>query len=280
MNEQIFSRENPARVLSIMPHQDDFEFNAGGTFAALRRKYGDAVEMKVVISSKGSSGHHLMGPDETFFCRMQEAVESATLIGAKAECLTRLDGTHVDSQVLVDRNLLGGIWNAIRSFKADYLFCPPMVSDPLAAVHVDHEETARAIRLVGYQLGVPRAYPAILPGAGDHSYRAPLIILCDDSYNGGSSYDIANPVTETYATKVAMAKCHRSQIYEWLPFNRRLPVPDEARFEAEFLERQEKTKARFGVTTTGQYEFFRFSRWGRRVTDEDRSWLFSSAKRI
>lgn len=268
-----FTEENPARVLAIVPHQDDFEFNVGGTFAQLRRHYGEAVRLKVIITSRGASGHHEMAPDDLFMRRMQEARESAALIGAEVECLTQLDGTHVDAQVLVSRNLLGGLWNAIRAFGADYLFCPPVVSDPLAAVHVDHEETARAVRLVGYQLGVPRAYPTV-GAAPQIGYRAPLIVLCDDVYSSEAAFHIANDIGETYATKVAMAKCHRSQIYEWLPFVRGQAAPDEAQFEADFRLRHTRINQRFGLDDETPREYFRFSNWGRRATEEDRRALF------
>ncbi|HWL51393.1 MAG TPA: PIG-L family deacetylase [Chthoniobacteraceae bacterium] len=274
MNQPVFTADKPARLLAIVPHQDDFEFNAGGTFARLRQRYGDAVRMKVIITSRGASGHHEMEPDALFMRRMEEARESAALIGAEAECLTQLDGTHVAAQVLVTRNLLGGIWNAIRDFQADYLFCPPVVSDPLAAVHVDHEETARAVRLVGYQLGVPRAYPALTATAADIHYRAPVIVLCDDVYSYEKEYHVACDIAETYGTKVAMAKCHRSQIYEWLPFNRRQAAPSEKEFETGFRLRHTHINERFGLDDSAPREYFRFSRWGRRPLDGDRAWLF------
>lgn len=274
MSTGSFSEANPANILAIVPHQDDFEFNAGGTFALLRERYGPAVRLKVVITSRGASGHQEMEPDALFTRRMEEAKESAALIGAEAECLTQLDGTHVAAQVLVTRNLLGGIWNSIRAFQAHYVFCPPMVSNPLAAVHVDHEETARAVRLVGYQLGVPRAYPALTPAAASIHFRAPLIILCDDVYNSESTQDIAQDISGAYATKVAMAKCHRSQIYEWLPFVRRKAAPTEAEFETEFRLRHSHINARFGLDDSVPREYFRISRWGRRSTPEDISWLF------
>ncbi len=260
--------------MAIVPHQDDFEFNMGGTFACLRDRYGLAVDLKVVITSKGASGHHEMDPDNLFSRRMQEARESASLIGATAECLTQLDGTHVDAQVLVTRNLLGGIWNSIRSFGAHYVFCPPVVSDPLAAIHIDHEETARAVRMVGYQLSVPKAYPATMPTAGDKHYRPPVIILCDDTYSSEQQYDVAHPISNTYDLKVAMAKCHRSQVFEWLPFNRGMPSPDDAQFEKDFLKRHCHLNRRFGLEDEIPREYFRLSNWGRRPVDADVAWLF------
>lgn len=271
---KVFSSERPARLLAIVPHQDDFEFTMGGTFAAVREKHGDAARIKIVNTSTGASGHHEMDADATFATRMAEARESAALIGAEAECLTRLDGTHVAGQVLVDRNLLGGLWNTIRAFRADFVFCPPVSADPLSGVHVDHEETARAVRLVAFQLGIPRAYPVMMPGAEGHDYRWPSIILTDDNYNAEAGHDVARDISTTYAKKLTMAKCHRSQVFEFLPFLRGYTGGDEAAFEREFRKRHALMNERHGLDDAHPREFFRFSRWGRALTTEEAAWLF------
>jgi len=269
-----FTKENPARILAVVAHQDDFEFNAGGTFIQLRERYGDAVMLKIIITSTGASGHHEMDADATFRRRMQEASDSASMIEAEVECLTQLDGTHVAGQVLVNRNLLGGLWNAIRSFRTDYLFCPPAVSDPLAAVHVDHEETARAIRLLGYQLNVPRAYPTIGKPAVGIEYRSPLILLMDDPYNSERHYGVANPIPDVFSTKVSMSQCHRSQVFEWLPFARGQNPPTAEKFAEEFRLRHSGINQRYGFDDKVPREFFRISRWGRRANPEDLTSLF------
>ncbi len=277
MATPVFSSERPAKVLAIMPHQDDFEFNVAGTFAQLRMRYGDAVELKVIVTSKGATGHHEMEPDALFPRRMEEAARSAALIGASVECLLQLDGTHVDAQVLVTRNLLGGLWNAIRGFGAHYVFAPPLVSDPMAAVHVDHEETARAVRLVGFQLGVAKAYPRLSTTAEDLGYRPPLIVLCDDGYNAEAVYDVANSIGDTYPTKMEMAKCHVSQVFEWLPFSRGESPPSIGEFELGFRARHTRANERFGLDDEAPREFFRISNWGRRPAAGDIEWLFANA---
>ena len=48
------------RVLSVMAHQDDFEFEAAGLFLRLRQHYGSNVALKIVTTSCGGSGHHEM----------------------------------------------------------------------------------------------------------------------------------------------------------------------------------------------------------------------------
>jgi LmbE family N-acetylglucosaminyl deacetylase len=271
-----FSVEKPARVLCIVAHQDDFEFNAGGTFSRLAELYGDAVRIKVINVSTGASGHHKLDPDETFHRRMQEARASAGMIGASAECLSQLDGTHVAGQVLVSRNLLGGLWNAIRSFRADFLFCPPVASDPLAGVHIDHEETARAVRLVAYQLGVERAYPVVADCAGG-CYRSPLIILLDDVYQGNNRWSVANDISNMFEKKVRMSACHATQVFEWLPVHQGRPAPSREEFATSFRVRHSRINARYDFDDASPREYFQISRWGRGVLPGELEWLFPGA---
>ena len=39
---------NELRVMSVMAHQDDFEFEAAGLFLQLRQYYGDRVKLKIL----------------------------------------------------------------------------------------------------------------------------------------------------------------------------------------------------------------------------------------
>ncbi len=261
------------RLLAILPHPDDFEFNLGGTFASFRRRFGAAVQLKIVTTSRGASGHHELDDDATFARRQAEAAASAALIGAEHECLRQLDGSHVPGQVMVDRNLLGGLWNAVRAFRADILFTLPLAADPLAGVHSDHEETARAVRLVAYQLGVPRAYPSLGTPA-DFGYRSPLILLADDTYAAGASYDLAHDISADYETKLAMAQCHVSQVQEWLPFLDGQPPLTPAQYAERFRLRHERVNARYGFADAVPREFFRISRWGRAPREGELERLF------
>ena len=65
--------ETRLRVMSIMAHQDDLEFTAGGSFAMLRKEYGDAVDMLIMTTTRGAAGHHELSLDETAARRKEEA---------------------------------------------------------------------------------------------------------------------------------------------------------------------------------------------------------------
>jgi len=257
-----------------MAHQDDFEFNAGGSFALLRQKLGDGVQLGILTTTNGASGHHFMTGPETVARRDAEARAAAALIGAEYQCLTTLEGTVVgDGQFLISRNLLGGLWNAIRRFRADVVFCPPIVTDPLAGVHIDHEQTAIAMRYVGYQLSVPRAYPT-LHGEVDYEYRSPLIINVDDPYNQSTHADVRQDIASVYDLKLQMSLCHTSQVLEWLPWVGNYNEASEAEWTTRFGKRHRDLNRRYAANDERVCEYFRITRWGRAPREGELELLF------
>lgn len=178
--------------------------------------------------------------------------------------MTGLDGHHLPGQVFIDRNTLGGLWNAIRAYEPDVIFAPPVAGDPLAGVHIDHQNTAIALRMVAYQLVVPGAYPT-LGGPVKQRVRSPLIINVDDGYSAEAGFHIRQDISGTYQTKVAMSLCHESQIFEWLPFSRGADRPltrDE--WIEHFRVRHVAVNQRYGQGDPEvPSEYFRITRWGR-----------------
>lgn len=263
------------RILSIMAHQDDFEFNAGGLFALLRRDLGDAVRLKILTTTRGASGHHQLSLEETAARRDREARASAALLGAEYENLTGLDGQPLPGQVFIDRNTLGGLWNAMRVFNPDYIVCPPVITDPRAGVHIDHYNTAWAVRMTAYQFTVPHAYPTLSEAAGGGRRLSPLILNVDDIYAKEQGYDVALDISAVYPLKERMALCHESQVFEWLPWNGGNPPPTREEFLARFRERHRAINRRYGFRDEETpREFFRFTFWGRRPTRADLERLF------
>jgi LmbE family N-acetylglucosaminyl deacetylase len=273
------------RAMSIMAHPDDFEFMAGGLFALLRKLRGPEAVLKILTTTRGASGHHEMGLEETARRRDLEARASAAVLDAEYECLRGLDGTHPMAQFLPDANLLGGLWNAIRAFGPDVIFCPPFVSDPLAGVHIDHYNTAWAVRMLAYQLTVPHAYPTV---SGPVRMRVPYpaIVNVEDVYACTDSHDLAVDISPVYEEKVRMSLCHESQVFEWLPWNLALcgaDAPanprDVEEFKRRFRKRHTAVNTRYGQDDAVPREFFCLTQWGRKATREElRTLLFADAK--
>ena len=258
------------RVMSIMAHQDDFEFEAAGLFLMLRKHYGNDVELKILTTSTGVSGHHIMGCDETIRVREAEAIASANVVGAEYENLRQLDGTHIAAQVFCDRNMLGGLWNAIRAWAPDYIIAPPVVTNPLAGIHIDHQHTAEAVRLVAYQLGVPNAYPTMYQPRVQ-AFPVPTILNCPDAYCKEAMWHFGVDCNEVKEGKISMLLKHKSQVCEWLPFVNNLNTdPDlgsgadwnEAEWRSNLAKRVNAVNKRHGFDDEIFREYFAVTRWG------------------
>ena len=265
------------RVMSIMAHQDDFELEAAGLFLQLRKHYGSDVTLKILTTSTGVSGHHEMSCDETVRRREGEAKASAAIVGAEYENLRQLDGTHVPAQVFCDRNMLGGLWNAIRAFAPDYIVAPPVVTNPLAGIHIDHQHTAEAVRLVAYQLGVPNAYPT-MNAPRQQRFPVPVILNCPDAYSKEALWHFSVANDDLHEKKVSMLLCHQSQIREWLPFVDSLNAPEkalyergpngenlgwsEAKWRENLAERIHKVNLRHNFDDCRDREYFAMTSWG------------------
>ncbi len=262
------------RVMSIMAHQDDFEFSAAGLFAILRERYQDRVKIKILASTRGASGHHEMSLEETAARREKEAKRSAGILGAEYGCLRCLDGSFPDAQLFIDRNTLGGLWNEIREFGPDYIFCPPATSDPLAGIHIDHYNTAWAVRMTAYQLTVPHAYPVSSP---PHKERTvyPVIINVHDGYAGENIWHVNMDISSVYDKfKTPMALSHESQVFEWLPWNSGQGRFGRKEFLEQFKKRHTLINKRYGMDNNVPREYFRFTDWGKNFCASDAETVF------
>lgn len=188
------------------------------------------------------------------------------MIGAEYECLTCLDGSHLHGQVFIDSNFLGGLWNAVRDFEPDYIFCPPVIADPLAGIHIDHYNTAWGVRMIAYQLTVPHAYPT-MNGKPKMRVAYPVVINVDDVYAGEGDYDFAIDISKVYDLKQNMALCHESQIFEWLPWNSGCETSKVStdKFIESFRKRHSDINKRYGNNDSVPREYFRITQWGRKA---------------
>lgn len=254
------------RVMSVMAHQDDFEFEIAGLFHRLKQHYGEKLRLKILTTSRGGSGHHIHDVETTAAIRDQEARNSAARVGAEYENLVQLDGTHVQAQVFCDRNMLGGLWNAVRNFAPHYLIAPPVASNPLAGVHIDHQHTAEAVRLIAYQLGVPNAYPT-MTGERILRYKPPVIFNCIDAYAKEAVWHFKVDIDDLKQEKIAMLQCHKSQLEEWLPFVNNLDKENVPQWTPEeyWLQTHRRHVTRntlCGSDSERWYEYLAISAWG------------------
>ena len=257
------------KLLYIHAHFDDYEFTAAGTFELWRRQLGPDLRAKVIVCTDGKAGHHFRTREETGRMRLEEQLQSARLGNYEFELLCPPNGQPPREGCLqVAPPLLAALWKAIRDFEPDYLFCPPLPSDPLAGVHLDHLAIAQAIRQVAYLINVPHAFTPEYPADETRSRPCPVPVIVNvyDGYMfGANSFDLAVDVEETFPLITQMTWCHRSQICEWLPWVGRhnmAPPASEEEWAKTLRARFSRKNQELGLATEHAMELFRITAWG------------------
>ena len=194
----------PLRLLVIGAHPDDCEIRAGG-LAALYRQAGHQVCF--VSVTNGESGHQSLHGERLAAIRRQEAAASGQVLGLEYRVLGKRDG-HLEPTLAARLELI----RLIRQYQPDLL-----LTHRPCDYHPDHRYTAQLVCDAAYLLTVP----AVAPDAPALS-RDPVIMYLWDGFQRPYPFaptvvvDI-EPVVESV---LDMLVCHRSQMFDWLPFNR------------------------------------------------------------
>jgi len=260
------------RILSVHAHYDDYEFTASGTFAAWAERAGPDLQARVIVCTDGRAGHQFRTPVETSALRRKEQEASARVGGYEFQPLRLPDGQQPrEACLLLTRDLLAGLWKAIRDFEPDYIFCPPVPDDALAGIHVDHVTVADAVRRVAYMINVPHAFvaeypPAEAPGSPARPCKVPVIVNVYDGYFfGANAYDFAVDVEPAFPLICEMSCCHQSQIMEWLPWVGRhnmAPPKGPEDWTAMLRARLARQNRGLGIRNKRAVEVFTVTAWG------------------
>jgi len=257
------------KILFIHAHYDDYEFTAAGTFELWKRRLGKAIRAKVIVCTDGQAGHQFRTREETGRIRLAEQLASARIGGYEFDRLLLPNGA-VPREGCLDTTpgLLAALWKAIRDFEPDYLFCPPLPSDPLAGIHLDHVAVAEAVRKVAYLINVPHAFTPEYSAEETTSTpcNVPAIIHVYDPYlAGGNPHDFAVDVEPAFDQMCEMAFCHQSQIMEWVPWvgRHQMKAPTSvADWQQTMRERFRRVSRAAGVNSDRALEIFTVTAWG------------------
>jgi len=205
------------RLLVIGAHPDDAEYKAGG-LAALYRGLGHDV--RFVSVTNGEAGHHEVAGPTLVRRRKAEAAAAAATLGLRYDVWDHPDGRH---EPTLDRR--EQIIRLIRGYRPD-LVLTHRPND----YHPDHRATSQLVQDAAYLLTVP----AVCPDA-PHLPRDPVMGYLADDFTRPYPFDpsVVVDIGPVWEQKVSMLDAHRSQFYEWLPFNKGrladVPHGDEAR---------------------------------------------------
>jgi LmbE family N-acetylglucosaminyl deacetylase len=209
--------EGPVRILIIGAHPDDADIKAGGT-AAKWCAAGHVVKM--VSLTDGRAGHHAMPGPELARRRLAEAQAAAAVIGATYEILDHPDG-ELDNRLEYRREVI----RLIRSFRPDLI-----ITHRSTDYHPDHRFAGLLVQDASYLLTVPAICPEV-----PHLAGCPVILHFSDAFTRPCRFEphVVVDIDAEFDRLVAMLHCHRSQFYEWLPYNAghpdQVPQGDDAR---------------------------------------------------
>jgi len=263
------------RILVLGAHPDDAEFHAGGLLT-IHRQLGHAV--KIVSVTNGAAGHHVLDAQELAAVRRQEAQAVADLTGIEFDVWDFPDG-----QLQPTLQVRYRIIREIRTFQPD-LVLTHRPND----YHPDHRAVGQAVQDASYMVTVPLSVPDVPALRSD-----PVVAYMADLFTKPCPLeaDVVIDVADQFDAIVRMLDCHRSQVYQWLPYNKGLldQVPSEPDERLQWLagwfaERPRAVADRFRaalVSTFGEAgkavelaEAYEISEYARQPNAELRARLF------
>jgi len=185
------------RILAIGAHPDDIEFLCAGTLAIYSRKSHKIFMCHVCDGNKGSSTH---SSDELAKIRREEAIKSASVIGA-----TSIWGEMSDGEVVLDLNSRLKIVDVIRQANPDLI-----ITHSPDDYHTDHINVSRLVFEASYLANLKLLRTDYPPTEG-----LPYLYYMDTEagidFNPTEYVDIS----DTIDIKIEMMLENKSQI-EWL----------------------------------------------------------------
>jgi len=232
------------RLLILGAHPDDAEFHAGG-LAVIYRKLGHVVKM--VSVTNGGAGHHQRSGQELVDIRRAEAATAGKVIGAEYVTWDFADGSLLPTLEVRER-----IIREIRTFKPD-LVLTHRTND----YHPDHRAVGQAVQDASYMVTVPLVVPDTPILESD-----PVVAYMVDMFTKPCPFkpDVIIDIGPHIDTIVKMLDCHRSQVYEFLPFNRHyvdlVPTTNDEKvswLRAWYSQRVTKRTERFKADVISQF---------------------------
>lgn len=195
---------NQRRVLFVGAHPDDPDILFGGTALQLA-KAGHLV--KFVSMTNGDTGHHLLSRKETAAKRKLEAEASGRVCG-----LVEYEVMDLNCGLEPSVENREKILRIIRRFQPDIV-----ISHRTCDYHPDHRATAQLVSDTAYIITVPH-YCEDTPIPD----QVPVYGFSFDQFQDPRPHrpDAAVAIDSVIEEKLNMFRCHPSQFFEWLAWNK------------------------------------------------------------
>jgi len=197
------NQSNKLHIIIIGAHPDDPD-KVGGT-AYKWAQLGHDVLM--VSLTNGDAGHQTIKAKELAIIRREEARKAGEVIGVRYITLDNHDGQLMPTY----ENRLEVI-RLIREHQADLVIFPRPYD-----YHPDHRYTGVLVLDAAYMVTVPTILPKV-----PHLQKNPMFLFMSDGFLHPEPFaaDVCIDIDDVIEKKIDMYHQHKSQMYEWLPFNR------------------------------------------------------------
>lgn len=269
--------EKKLHVVIFGAHPDDPD-KAGGTAYKWIQAGCDVL---MVSLTNGDAGHQTIRPKKLAGIRREEARKAGEVIGARYITLNNHDGKLMPTY----KNRLKVI-KIIREEKADIVISPRPYD-----YHPDHRYTGVLVMDAAYMVTVPSILPKV-----PIVEKNPVFLWMSDGFLHPEPFkaDVCIDIDDVIEKKMDMYHQHKSQMYEWLPYNRgdlsKVPASDADRriwlgetrkkgFEAE--QYREKLIELYGTVKGAEIKYceaFEDSGYGTALTKENMEHYFPFLK--
>jgi N,N'-diacetylchitobiose non-reducing end deacetylase len=188
-------------VLALVPHPDDLEFYAGGTFARL---IAEGVCGMIVIATNGSKGSYESEAEPLVRIRRAEAQRAAAVLGAESPLM--LGHQDMELEKLAPDVLREQFIRLIRQHKPDVL----IAQDPygLFEPHPDHRAVAWAALEAARYAPLPLVHPEHRQSGLEPHFVTEKYWYANDATHANKIVD----VSETIERRLAALAEHASQM--------------------------------------------------------------------
>lgn len=195
-------KEHKLHIIIIGAHPDDPDEVGGSAYKWAQLGH----DVLMVSVTNGDAGHQSIKADELAKIRREEARKAGEVIGIRYITLDNHDGQLMPTY----ENRLQ-IIRLIREQKADLVIYPRPYD-----YHPDHRYTGVLVNDAAYMVTVPTVLPEVpfLP-------RNPVFLYTADGFTHPEPFkpDVCIDIDDVIEKKMDMYHQHKSQMYEWLPFN-------------------------------------------------------------
>ena len=189
-------------IIIIGAHPDDPDKVGGTAYKWAQMGY----DVLMVSLTNGDAGHQSIKAAELAKIRREEARNAGEVIGVRYITLDNHDGQLMPTY----ENRLQVI-KLIREQKADIVIFPRPYD-----YHPDHRYTGVLVLDAAYMVTVPTILPEV-----PFLKKNPMFLFMSDEFIHPEAFkaDVCIDIDDAIEKKMDMYHQHKSQMYEWLPFN-------------------------------------------------------------